>query len=376
MTESFWDYIVKLQNSPETLYAGGVIFCIAVALALIPKWRSGIPTDRLPAEMHDMIRVHVHDIPVLGPILKRLLESRFLYVALAALGLVVLAVSILRPVPLDAGLSPLEFQPSGVSAGMAGTDEQLARIENVIVESRRSIPPDVRGVAESVQDRIASKSLIVFVHGWKGNESTFSLFPDLVKNDLAMQGYDTQLFLYPVYMAKRNLRVPDVADVLRRTLLRSGAAEKYENVYFVAHSLGGVIARKVFIRNELADNKLPIRGILSLGSPFDGTEWGRLAGLLGIGGQLTADLKKNSYFLQDLNGDWEAAARNPDKTWWYCFASPIDAVVSVDSATTGCGRFSEEFAAFGHIDMVKPEASNDERYVRVVGTILLDARLD
>ncbi|MCZ4288293.1 esterase/lipase family protein [Hoeflea alexandrii] len=369
MERTFWDVVVALQ---QTNALWGVLAAFAVAGGLLILAAYSVHTGGLPGGFNFLFL----------QIYKKRGKTRLLGIWLLYVALAVGAIVVFKPIPMDAGLPPLQFQPSLVPSEYRGTMEQLSRIENAIIASipERQVKPvepvDVRTLSQQAQAAIDDKALIVFIHGWKGDEATFNKFPQLVSDDIAMQGFDTELFLYPVFILKRNLRVPDIAEVLRRQLLRSGADEKYNRIYLVAHSLGGVIARKLYMRNQLARNKLPIRGMLSLGSPYGGTNWGRLGSLLGVGGALTAELGSGAQFLVDLNADWEAAARDPVSTWWYCFASPLDAVVSQLSATTGCGSFSENFAAFGHVDMAKPESIADDRYLRVVGTILRDGRLD
>ncbi len=95
------------------------------------------------------------------------------------------------------------------------------------------------------------RNLVVFVHGWRGDASSFRLFPDLIKMDGRLGQYDVMPFEYTVYITERNLRVPRIADVLWRQLSREIDRQRiddgvqYENIYFVAHSMGGLVVRKL-----------------------------------------------------------------------------------------------------------------------------------
>jgi hypothetical protein len=220
------------------------------------------------------------------------------------------------------------------------------------------------------QEKQKKKMLIVLVHGWKGDESTFGLFPNLISTDPALTGFGYTSFHYTVHMKSRNLNVFEIAKVLRGELIRSDVDKNFTQVYIVSHSLGGVIVRQLNVLNKLAKRELPLRGFVSLASPYDGSPFGRIADILGISKTLTRDIGPGSRYLSDLNSYWEFQDRSG--LWSYCFGSTIDKIVSAESAITGCKPHYEQVSDFGHTELVKPTAHSDIRYSRVVKTILQD----
>ncbi|WP_223478719.1 esterase/lipase family protein [Oricola indica] len=384
--EDFWDTLVSIQYSGNTgafqsqavamyFVAWPVVLLAALAIVTFVQRRL-----RIQAELH---RNGSH-IPQLGtaPLTRWFRIIRGIAITIAALAILVILffyyLEYARPLPPEIGLAPIEVRENDFKAGPDNPEKQALRElrwGELAFDDDLALSPDQ---AQTMQENAENKrdKLIVFIHGWTGDQSTFEQFPTLVQADPLMQTYSTYLLHYPTLMVRRNLRVPDIATALRNLLLRDLAINQYEKIYFVAHSMGGLIARQTFIYNQLGENKLPLRGIVSLGSPFAGTPLASYPRLLGLGDELTSDMSPTSTYIRDLQTLWLVADAGQSAMWKFCFASVLDKVVAVESAVAGCGAYNEKFATFGHIDLVKPIDLDDERYKRVISTILLDAKFN
>ena len=90
-----------------------------------------------------------------------------------------------------------------------------------------------------------------------------------------------------------------------------------------------------------------------------------LASALGISEKLTKEMLNDSSTLNSLTTQWSAFADRPTT---YCFTSPDDSVVSLQSAMFGCDR-SMTYPLWSHTEMVKPPKSDDPRYVEPIGIV-------
>ncbi len=82
----------------------------------------------------------------------------------------------------------------------------------------------------------------------------------------------------------------------------------HDQVVLVAHSMGGLVARKYMSLNQ--DTWDSVHKILTVGTPHQGVTTS-----IGIVGQLD-DLKAKSQFLQELQNDWRRLELNSDHKKW------------------------------------------------------------
>jgi pimeloyl-ACP methyl ester carboxylesterase len=215
---------------------------------------------------------------------------------------------------------------------------------------------------------------LVLLHGWDGAaDTTWSNFPRLICEDQTLS--DTDLFVvgYPIFMTRRQLSIAELAQWLRQSFF-SDTLRKYSQVHIIAHSMGGPIARDLYVEDMIA-GKSKIRSIITIGSPFLGTQVAALAHALGISADLTADMAPGSVFLKSLAIHWTNVPRKPAT---YCFTSPQDDVVSSDSAKYQCDC-AHDYPQWGHVDMVKPILATDERYrmpIRALRNVRMAAQMD
>jgi pimeloyl-ACP methyl ester carboxylesterase len=124
-----------------------------------------------------------------------------------------------------------------------------------------------------------------------------------------------------------SLKLVSLARWLRQSFF-SDALRSYENIHIIAHSMGGLVARSIYIQDRLGGAS-KIRSIVSIASTYLGAKFSELAAELGISKDLTEDIAPDSEFIKTLEDNWTDT--NP-KPLTYCFTSPADWIVSSLSA--------------------------------------------
>ncbi len=224
----------------------------------------------------------------------------------------------------------------------------------------------------------AADTLIVFVHG--GNSNTTDAFtfkgrsgnpdvfwPCLVRQDAAFANAD--VFLYDYDSSKRSTDAQSAEgearsmwDELKGTI--EGAAQ-YRKLIFVAHSLGGLITRRMLFNHG---NDEPMKGrvpfVLLLGSPTRGINkedeklLPTLIKVLSVPGQpQVKDFHTGSDFLDGLGRDWSAYKALPARTTLYCGAEDQTTKTHLAESSTlsQCDRCMR-FAGLDHHEIAKPNS--------------------
>jgi pimeloyl-ACP methyl ester carboxylesterase len=206
-----------------------------------------------------------------------------------------------------------------------------------------------------------ARTAIVLLHGWTGDaQASWKPFSDFACADPRLQSADIYGLNYPSYIIARSLYVWDLSGWLYKSFFLPILDPRYDSIYIVAHSMGGVVARSVYINEMLNRGESKIRSIISIGSPFEGA--GRLPALaaaLGISRELLGDLRPDSSFIRMLYSQWADLRARP---YSYCITSPQDGIVERDSATSQC-NCPFPYPQWGHTELEKPGTPTDERYL-------------
>jgi pimeloyl-ACP methyl ester carboxylesterase len=212
-------------------------------------------------------------------------------------------------------------------------------------------------------------SVIVFVHGVLGeprstwtNGSTKAYWPALIKDDPYFNDFDIFVIGYPSTFSHSSYTVDELVEVLRRDLDSAGVFSKHKHVYFLCHSMGGLVVRGYLIRYRNGASQVPM--IYFFSTPTTGAEIANLARLVSsnrqIGGLLPIDANE---YLASVQKDW-LAAQFPIAS--YCAYETQDThgirVVGESSATNLCNRRLDPIDA-DHFDIVKPSDAKDAPYV-------------
>ncbi|TDT74039.1 alpha/beta hydrolase family protein [Litoreibacter halocynthiae] len=217
--------------------------------------------------------------------------------------------------------------------------------------------------------------LMVFVHGitsdgkaaWL-NEESGAYWPQIVKDDDTFFGTDIIVYDYPSSYFGNGLSVSDLAAKFAEDMLAADGidASTYDDVVFVAHSMGGLIVRRALLDSEVLRSITP--AIFTFATPSGGSS---LASVLDFFSSNSAvrDLRRSidqeaggaDSFLVTLRNSWRNT-HMARQTWSYCAfetigttkwlvftAIPVDklsAELLCDSGLTGI--------AANHSDIVRP----------------------
>jgi pimeloyl-ACP methyl ester carboxylesterase len=175
----------------------------------------------------------------------------------------------------------------------------------------------------------SSKRVIVFVHGlWGDPLSTFKAvgspsWPDIVVTDdlvvhdqPALSTYSTATLGFPAGPTGK-LLMPEISRQLARELKASALLSGDYELYFVAHSLGGLVVKDMLL-NELGAGDSPIvkrtKAVFLISTPSAGSEAAEFISKLPtmITGTLLVDVKTiaNNSFLTSLQDRWHDHLRD------------------------------------------------------------------
>ena len=156
---------------------------------------------------------------------------------------------------------------------------------------------------------------VIFVHGilssgencWLNNNSEY--WPELLKHETELQAVGIYVFTYQTDIFSGSYRLSDVVDSLKEFMRLDGLFES-EQIIFVAHSLGGIVARKFLVERatELIRMKIDV-GLFLLASPSLGAAYANwLSPLARFLGHAQADALRfgqNNVWLNDLDKEFQ-----------------------------------------------------------------------
>ncbi len=225
---------------------------------------------------------------------------------------------------------------------------------------------------------VASHKLIVFVHGFTGDPlSTWTnqsgvTWADLIKEDERLREFTVWMHHYDTPLLDRSLTVEETATRFLRQLKDEGAFDRFEEIYLIAHSMGGLVVKRVLADLNSAtqiERLRKIKAVLLISTPTQGSSVAQLAALLSLNPQ-ARDMKPanlNSY-LQSIENQWQSLMRDRGNRPFpksYCAyeTKPTGGIVIVDrvSAATFCDDSMFPVPA-DHRDVVKPQDAQSDIY--------------
>lgn len=240
-----------------------------------------------------------------------------------------------------------------------------------------------------------NKSLILFVHGFCGSESTwrngeadsfpelFSKDPDISSNyDIAQFSYFTKLLtlfakaggvstlikrLFGTSHGKlaKNISIEEIGNLLRTEIRFT--LQAYDNLVVIAHSMGGLVTKSAITKDIEEKTPSKIRLFISLAVPHQGAEVATFGKLISANLQIEG-LSPLNQFIHKINDEWLKTSLRPTTKYFYgvhdsvvpkTSAAPIDKeksdIISVDE---------------DHTSITKPETSASTTYIAVKQIIL------
>lgn len=230
-----------------------------------------------------------------------------------------------------------------------------------------------------------TKKLLIFIHGVTGSaKKTWGEWPNEAYDDDHFKSFDIYLVNYGTTWFTSAPNIHEVASYELMRLQDQQAFQKYEDIHFVTHSMGGLVAKSMILRFE-AEARDPrdvdrIKSLTLLGTPSQGAElvkwwnpftWNRQA----------SDLQPahmNS-FLQQLEDQWVQSLLRRDgrrgrfpKTFCAYEALPLyelDLVVPRQMANTRCDSTLHPMP-FNHRSLVEFTKKDHDPYQWTMARIL------
>ena len=230
---------------------------------------------------------------------------------------------------------------------------------------------------------IINKKLILFIHGLGGSEETWGAFPTLISADkdsnafdVAFFEYRTSLFhrksdvfmpqnlfakfalLFSLHISQRQLpKIQHIAKQLQSKI--EDYYKDYEDIYFITHSMGGLVARKYLSNMIKAKEDLKVKKLMLYAVPNNGTNWAKFASIYPH--TQIEQLNEMNDFLELLNEEMDIIQFDQHIESLYIVGDE-DEVVSRHSAKSYHGNSSVKYLDKGHIDIVKPKDREDHSY--------------
>jgi hypothetical protein len=228
-----------------------------------------------------------------------------------------------------------------------------------------------------------SDTVVVFFHGlfgdpletWRAKGAKLS-FPELVASDTSLGLPDVFLVGYPSPILKLGPNIEQNAQKLRQDLIDDSVFAR-KNIVFIAHSEGGIVARRVItkLHNGRPASVARIKGVLLLAVPVHGSDAAELAYWASNNPQIR-DLRpdETNTLLQAWESDWQdifhevdtslAGGRRVAAPKVFCAyeelnTGPIRVVKSVYTATRCDGVYP---LPLNHLDIAKPPTRDIDPY--------------
>lgn len=232
----------------------------------------------------------------------------------------------------------------------------------------------------------SSKKLIVFVHGVFGDpgsswiSKTGVSWPNLIKGDEKFQDFTVATYSYDTPFLRRASGIEEVAMRLLRQLEDEDIFGKFREVYFIAHSMGGLVVKRVLVdlnRPSQLKKLRTVKAVLYISTPAQGANMAEVGSWLSANPQLR-DMQPADFnsFLQALENQWQNLIRDrgaPPFPQSFCAyeTKPTHGIVTVNRvyATTFCDQnplpVDED-----HSNIAKPSSRESDIYIWARARIL------
>jgi esterase/lipase len=247
----------------------------------------------------------------------------------------------------------------------------------------------LRSMSPSIIGQERPDAAVLFVHGlggsyWTWNKFSVHLEAEWKEADSFGLEYDefyqNQGFFYttPVLRSFTKLwkiftgpGIENLSDHLR-TVIKE-VCDEYENVIIVAHSMGGLVARK-YIVNELQETKTvgKVKALITYATPHQGSIWSNyfmiacnfMFFILNYSPKTKqiSQLSKNNSFINQLNTSW-SNLRVEDKIDFKRVVGLVDWVVDIESSSFKNDPNVSAIANKNHFTIIKPVRHKDPAFM-------------
>lgn len=232
-----------------------------------------------------------------------------------------------------------------------------------------------------------SQKLIVFVHGVFGdpseawtNRSGVS-WPDLIKDDKTLQDFTVATYRYDTPYLQRSSSINEIAGRMLRQLEDQDVFGKYNEIYFIAHSMGGLVVKRVLVdlnRQTQIEKLHKVKAVLYISTPAQGAKIAEVGSWFSSNPQLHDMHPADDFntFVQALEDQWQNLLRDRGSFPFprsFCAheTKPTHGIMIVSRvyAVTSCDQNS--FAVDeDHANIVKPSSAQSDIYTWARARIL------
>ncbi len=229
--------------------------------------------------------------------------------------------------------------------------------------------------------------LIIFVHGvtsttartW-GTANAASSWPSLLNGDDRFADYD---FYFINYLTSQVIAVPNIHEIADNQLARLkhfGVFHQYKEIYFVAHSMGGLVVKSLLVNLNHGDSLALLRqvkAVIYLGTPALGNNRAAFRGWFTFNPQFSnMELMHSNPWLSQLERSWVALMEDRKDHIYpkaYCVYEtlptfPWGIIVPEEMANGRCDEGLHPFT-LNHSDLAAPTIRGDDPYLWVMGRI-------
>ncbi|WP_044418978.1 hypothetical protein [Halarcobacter anaerophilus] len=215
--------------------------------------------------------------------------------------------------------------------------------------------------------------LIVFIHGITGsintwnNEKTSFSFPRILHEEL--NNHSVYIFQYDSNKFSKSTEFYEIVKNLSIEL-NNIISEKYEEILFIAHSMGGLIAKTLLIDPTLSSISKKVNKLILLATPNNGNFFPKIVSHLSKNPQFN-NLKPidDNIFLQQLTDMWIKKYGNNGTSMnsiqCYCgyekLKTFLKVLVPLTTVSSPCCDVLKGFNK-NHITIAKPDNAEDEVY--------------
>ncbi len=253
-------------------------------------------------------------------------------------------------------------------------------------------PGDIFSKVIKIKETTKNSEIIIFVHGitgdnentWK-NENSQESWPEMLMGDKDFISFDVGHMDYASPYMSHSSTIAEIAKRGTEDLEDSGIYQKYNKIYFITHSMGGIVIKQFLTllnSNRKYDNLRKTKAVIFLSTPSQGSASAWLPAILSRNPQWS-DLEESdtNSFLQTLESHWRALfnTRKESQKFPLSFCAyekkPVQfwviskVIVDEIHAKTSCDNDPYPMD-FDHIEMAKPKNKSGVQYEWVKKKIL------
>jgi len=226
------------------------------------------------------------------------------------------------------------------------------------------------------------RDLVLFIHGITGSNESWRAkgakdsFSDLIGSDDALGRPMVKHLQYASSIWKGGQPLSQIADSMAGEARDFIDSPSVRDVFIVGHSMGGLIAQHILVREYLKTDKNKIRAVILLACPSAGTDFAEAFPILtGYAVEDLRNLHINS-FINALQGDMDILVKKRENNKWanpQIFAAcetqktPIrvlrDRLVVTQKDAMVVGAFPMPIEGKHHTNIATPESGRDDKEI-------------